>query len=80
MNFLVTIAVIGAFVIGEYMESAIVVFLFNINFAIAVKVAFLMIAGLGIATLWMAVIADVGISILVIFNGLRALKINNIKY
>ena len=49
----------------------------NISFAIAVKLVFLILAGLGIATLWMAVIADVGATVLVVFNGLRALSITS---
>ncbi|MFO7928480.1 MAG: cation-translocating P-type ATPase [Candidatus Humimicrobiaceae bacterium] len=51
----------------------------NIFFAIAIKIAFLILAGLGIATLWMAVIADVGATILVVFNGLRALRLGSPK-
>ena len=46
----------------------------NIIIAISVKVIFLALAASGLAWLWMAVIADVGTSILVIFNGLRVLK------
>jgi Cd2+/Zn2+-exporting ATPase len=43
----------------------------NVAVAIAVKVAFISLAVLGISTLWMAVFADTGISILVILNGMR---------
>ncbi len=46
----------------------------NIVFALAVKVAFVALGGLGLATLWMAVAADMGSSLAVILNGLRALK------
>ncbi len=46
----------------------------NIIIAISVKIIFLVLAASGLAWLWMAVIADMGTSILVIFNGLRALK------
>ena len=46
----------------------------NIGLSIAVKFIFVALATLGKATLWMAVFADMGISLLVIFNGLRALK------
>lgn len=43
----------------------------NIVFAIAVKLIFFGLALAGIATLWMAVFADMGASIIVVFNGLR---------
>jgi Cd2+/Zn2+-exporting ATPase len=46
----------------------------NICFALGVKAAFMLLALLGLATLWMAVAADMGASLLVIFNGLRLLK------
>ena len=45
----------------------------NISFAIGVKLLFITLASVGQATLWMAVFADMGVSLLVIFNGLRAL-------
>ncbi|MBE0447766.1 MAG: cadmium-translocating P-type ATPase [Actinobacteria bacterium] len=43
----------------------------NVAASIVVKIAFVGLAVLGIATLWMAVFADTGISILVILNGMR---------
>ena len=46
----------------------------NIIFAIGVKAVFLGLAAMGKATLWMAVGADMGASLLVIFNGLRLLR------
>lgn len=46
----------------------------NIVFAIGVKAVFLGLAAMGMATLWMAVGADMGASLLVIFNGLRLLR------
>jgi Cd2+/Zn2+-exporting ATPase len=46
----------------------------NILFALLVKVVFMALAPLGLASLWMAVAADMGASLLVIFNGLRALR------
>jgi len=46
----------------------------NIIFALGLKFIFLMLAIPGLATLWMAVFADMGASLLVIFNGLRILK------
>ena len=46
----------------------------NILFAISVKVIVLMLSMLGIATMWSAVFADVGVSVLAILNALRILK------
>lgn len=46
----------------------------NIAFAIGVKVVFFVLAFFGIATLWMAVFADMGASLLVVANGLRLLQ------
>ena len=46
----------------------------NIAFSIALKAAFLVMAVLGVATLWMAVVADMGASLIVIANALRLLR------
>ncbi len=46
----------------------------NIVLALGIKIAFLVMAVMGIATLWMAVFADMGASLLVIFNGLRLVR------
>ncbi|MBI1923013.1 cation-translocating P-type ATPase [Candidatus Poribacteria bacterium] len=46
----------------------------NIAFALVTKLIFTLLALNGMATLWMAVFADMGASLLVIFNGLRLLK------
>ncbi len=46
----------------------------NISFAIAIKLVFLILAISGQATMWMAVFADLGASLLVILNSLRLLK------
>ena len=46
----------------------------NIAFSIALKGAFLVMAVLGVATLWMAVVADMGASLIVIANALRLLR------
>ncbi len=43
----------------------------NISVALLVKAAFCLLAVMGIATMWMAVAADMGVSLLVIANGLR---------
>lgn len=46
----------------------------NTWFALGTKAAFLALALFGIATLWMAIVADMGASLVVIFNGLRLLQ------
>jgi len=43
----------------------------NISFALAVKGAVFALAAVGVATLWMAIMADVGASLIVILNGTR---------
>ncbi|MEW6488631.1 MAG: heavy metal translocating P-type ATPase [Thermodesulfobacteriota bacterium] len=48
----------------------------NIAFALLVKAAFIALAVPGLATLWMAVGADTGATILVVLNGLRLLRAN----
>ena len=47
----------------------------NVWFAIGVKVAVLILATFGLATLWLAVFADVGVTVLAVLNAMRALKI-----
>ena len=47
----------------------------NIVFAIAVKIAALVLSALGMASMWAAVFADVGVSILAILNALRILRV-----
>ena len=47
----------------------------NIIFAIGVKVFVLILVALGISTMWQAVFADVGVSVIAILNALRALKV-----
>ena len=46
----------------------------NVWFAIAVKLAVLVLATLGSATMWMAVFADVGVTVLAVLNSMRALN------
>lgn len=46
----------------------------NITFAIGVKAVFFILTFTGQTTLWLAVLADMGASLLVIFNGLRILR------
>ena len=48
----------------------------NIVFAIGVKVAVLALGALGMATMWEAVFADVGVSVIAILNSMRVLKGN----
>ncbi len=48
----------------------------NIVFAIGVKLIFLALGALGMANLWMAVFADVGVTVLAILNAMRSLKVN----
>lgn len=48
----------------------------NIVFAITVKIAVLVLSALGIATMWSAVFADVGVSVIAILNALRILRVN----
>ena len=51
----------------------------NIIFAIAVKVLVLILTAVGLSSMWQAVFADVGVSIIAILNALRALRVKNIK-
>ena len=46
----------------------------NIALALVIKAIFLAVTFLGLATMWMAVFADMGVSLLVVFNGLRLLR------
>ena len=46
----------------------------NVVFAIGVKVAVLLLAAIGVASMWMAVFADVGVTVLAVLNAMRALK------
>ena len=46
----------------------------NIVLALAIKAVFLAVTFAGMATMWMAVFADMGVSLLVVFNGLRLLR------
>ena len=47
----------------------------NTFFAIFIKLLVLLLAVLGIATMWMAVFADVGVTVLAVLNAMRALKV-----
>ena len=47
----------------------------NTFFAIFIKLLVLVLAVLGVATMWMAVFADVGVTVLAVLNAMRALKV-----
>ena len=47
----------------------------NVVFAIGVKLLVLLLAALGLATMWMAVFADVGVTVLAVLNAMRALRV-----
>lgn len=50
----------------------------NIVFAIGVKVAVLILSALGITSMWAAIFADVGVTIIAILNSFRALNVKNL--
>lgn len=50
----------------------------NIIFALAVKIGVLILSAVGFATMWAAVFADVGVSVIAILNALRMLKVNKL--
>ena len=52
----------------------------NIIFAISVKIAVLILSLLGIATMWSAVFADVGVSVIAILNAVRILKSKSFSF
>lgn len=49
----------------------------NIVFAIGVKLLFLLLAAIGVANMWEAVFADVGVTVLAVLNALRAMRQKN---
>jgi Cd2+/Zn2+-exporting ATPase len=50
----------------------------NIVFALGVKLVCLVLAALGLAGMWLAVIADVGVMILAVGNAIRCLAVKNL--
>ena len=50
----------------------------NIWFAIGIKLLCLLLGALGIANMWLAIFADVGVMILAILNAIRALFVKNL--
>lgn len=51
----------------------------NIVFALGVKILVLILAAFGIANMWLAVFADVGVAVLAILNAMRALYVKNME-
>ena len=51
----------------------------NIVFAISIKIIILILSALGLSTMWWAVFADVGVSILAIINALRVLNVKQAR-
>lgn len=49
----------------------------NVWFAIGVKVLVLLLASVGLATMWMAVFADVGVMVLAVLNAMRTLRLSS---
>ena len=49
----------------------------NVAFAIGIKIAVLLLATIGLGTMWMAVFADVGVTVLAVLNAMRALQKGN---
>ncbi len=51
----------------------------NVVLAIGIKVAVLVLAAFNMTTLWMAVFADVGVTVLAVLNAMRALRVGKMK-
>ena len=51
----------------------------NIVFALGVKLAVLVLAAVGIANMWLAVFADVGVAILAILNAMRCMNVGGLR-
>ena len=50
----------------------------NVVFALAVKALVLVLGALGLASMWAAVFADVGVAVIAILNSMRALRTKNL--
>lgn len=50
----------------------------NIYFAIGIKIICLILGAFGIANMWLAIFADVGVMIIAVFNAIRALAVKNL--
>ena len=51
----------------------------NIYFAIGIKVACLILGAIGVANMWIAIFADVGVMVIAVLNAIRALRVKGIK-
>ena len=51
----------------------------NIVFALGVKLIVLVLAAVGIANMWLAVFADVGVAILAILNAMRCMNVSRLR-
>ena len=50
----------------------------NIYFAIGIKVGCLLLGAVGIANMWFAIFADVGVMVIAVINAIRALRVKNL--
>jgi Cd2+/Zn2+-exporting ATPase len=50
----------------------------NIYFAIGVKLLCLLLGALGVANMWLAIFADVGVMVLCVLNAIRCLAVKNV--
>ena len=50
----------------------------NITFALAIKFLCLLLVAIGVADMWMAIFADVGVMVLAVLNAIRALRVKNL--
>jgi Cd2+/Zn2+-exporting ATPase len=50
----------------------------NIYFAIGIKVACLLLGAVGLANMWLAIFADVGVMVIAVINAIRALRVHNV--
>ena len=50
----------------------------NIGFALVVKFGCLLLVALGMANMWAAIFADVGVMIIAVLNAIRALRVHNL--
>ena len=50
----------------------------NIGFALGIKALCLILGALGIANMWMAIFADVGVMVIAVLNAIRALSVKNL--
>lgn len=50
----------------------------NIYFAIGIKVLCLLLGAVGIANMWVAIFADVGVMVIAVLNAIRALRVHNL--